>query len=298
MKRMTDDVYVSLRVVSTHSYHWHEDLTLIRVIAGSILLRVSAKDNLMKAGDILVLNRGEMHSLKALEEENLVLIITFKHRLCLQSVADFGESFILCNSAAYGQNNPQLYEELQKQVQGLICAYGQEEERAKVRERATAIVAYLSHHFDYVASGRTHKRFSDYIIRRNKMFYRNIFVDESPMAEMTLKEIAETQKVSYTYLRTDIIERFGCGFNWMKNRQRVEKAAKMLLTTDKRLIDISNQCGFSDPKYFRKYFQIFFETSPSDFRRQIQAMNIKDSYAEIPLKYVIHFNHFKESEKY
>ncbi|MCT4598308.1 MAG: helix-turn-helix domain-containing protein [Vallitalea sp.] len=285
----SSDVRACVRVVKDHLYHWHDDITIVMVVEGIIKLRVWAKDNIMKSGDVLVLNQGEVHKLTAITEENLVVVVSFDRKFCLEACSGFEESIILCNSVQYRNNNKEIYYELQLKLRDLIYEYGKESCNCNTREKAKEIIGFLCYHFDYISSGENHKRFSEYIIARNKLLYKKVFLEKSELSEMSLKDLSSYLGVSYAYLRIDILERFGYGFSWLKYTLMTEKAARMMLTTNKRLIDISNQCGFSDQKYLRKYIQKFFQCNPSEFRKQYKKQCKKDGYVEIPLQYIMRF---------
>lgn len=270
---------VSARVIKNYLYHWHDDMTIVMVASGQVKLRVWAKDNMMEEGDIIVVNRGEVHKLTAITEDNLVIVISFDKKVCIEASFDFEESIIFCNSVQCKNDNKEMYQELKKQLIKFMYVY-QKEGDCNCRERAKEIIRLLCHDFDFISSGIRHQRFSDYIIKRNRWVFRKVFAENGEMSEMNLKEIADYLGVNYAYLRGDIIERFGYGFTWLKYKMMTENAAKMILTTDKRLIDISNQCGFSDQKYLRKYINIFFECNPSEFRKQYKNQKHDNSYME------------------
>lgn len=294
----SDYVHACVRVIKEHLYHWHNNMTIVMVVAGKIQLRVRAKDNMMKSGDILVLNQGEVHKLTAITEDNLVVVISFDTKFCIEACYEFKESIILCNSVEYRNRNTEIYHELQLKLRDLIYEYRTEICNQNIMRKAKEIIKYLCYNFDYISSGETHKRFSDYIIKRNKLLFNRIFLENSELSEMSLKDLSSYLGVSYTYLRIDIIERFGYGFNWLKYTFMTEKAAKMILTTNKRLIDISNQCGFSDQKYLRKYIKIFYECNPSEFRKQYKTQCEKEGYIEIPLEYIMRFcKNFRKLEE-
>jgi AraC-like DNA-binding protein len=115
---------------------------------------------------------------------------------------------------------------------------------------------------------------------------------------VSLKEISACVGISYAYLRTDIIDRFGHGYSWLKHTIMTEMAARLVLTTDRTLMSISVQCGFSDPKYFIKYFRIFYECNPSDFRKLYQHSISRgdDEYTEISIQNVMQFHNFFSGE--
>lgn len=296
--RKSRDVHACVRVVKEQFYHWHDDMTIVMVVAGEIKLRVWAKDNIMKSGDILVLNQGEVHKLTAITEDNLVVVVSFDKKFCIEACCSFKESIILCNSAQYRNRNKEIYHELQFKLKDLVHEYGKEPCNCNTKEKAKEIVRLLCYHFDYISSGERHKRFSEYIIARNKMLYRKVFLENSELSDLSLKDLSKHLGVSYAYFRIDILERFGYGFSWLKYTLMTEKAARIILTTNNRLIDISNQCGFSDPKYLRKYIRKFYQCNPSDFRKQYEEQCTKEAFIEIPLKYIIRFcENFKKLEE-
>lgn len=53
--------------------------------------------------------------------------------------------------------------------------------------------------------------------------------------------------------------------NYFKSK-RLEKAAELLSVSDKRITDISFDCGFSNLAHFSKSFNELFRLSPSDYR--------------------------------
>jgi AraC family transcriptional regulator len=55
--------------------------------------------------------------------------------------------------------------------------------------------------------------------------------------------------------------------NNFTNRLRLEKAARLLRYTDRKLTDIALNCGFSSSATFSRGFRAGYETSPSEFRK-------------------------------
>lgn len=278
------DIHICMKVINDYTYHWHDDLTIIMVVAGEIKLRVWARDNTLTVGDILVLNSGEIHKLTDMTKGNLIVTISFSRNFCLNACKEFRESVIICNSSLYCNSNFEKYYELQKKLKRLINEYGKYLYNSDVKDKAEDIIKYLCYNFDYISVGERQKRFSEYIIARNKMLYRKVFLENGELNDMSLKELASYLGINYVYLRSDIRDRYGHGFSWLKYTIMTENAARMMLSTKKRIIDVSNQCGFSDQKYLRKYFKKFYECNPSEFRKQYKENIEQLGFIEIPLK--------------
>lgn len=98
------------------------------------------------------------------------------------------------------------------------------------------------------------------------------------------KQIMEYVNANFTdteFCRTQIAEQFGVsvyaisrlfkdsmgiGLKEYVTAKRIELAREMLLTTDKTIVQISNEVGFVNPDYFSKVFKANYGMSPSKFR--------------------------------
>lgn len=281
-------INAEMRVIKNHSYHYHDHLTIVMMVAGIINVRVWARDNIMKVGDILVINSGEIHKLSAVTKDNLVVVISIQEFVCKEASHHYSRSVILCNSVQYKHKNPQLYSKLREHLMAMLHVYDDVHVH-QLKIKTCVVIQFLCDHFDYLSSGENHARFSDYIIARNKILYKKIFSENGDYRSLSLKEISEELGLSYTYVRTDIIERFGFGFRWLKYTRMTEKAARLVLDTDLTLMNIANQCGFSDQKYFIKYFKKFYECTPSQFRKSYKDRDHEDDFVGIPLQHVLNF---------
>lgn len=281
-------INAEIRVIKNHSYHYHNHLTIVMMIAGQINVRVWARDNIMKEGDVLVINSGEIHKLSAVTKDNLVVVISIHEIICKEASRDYVDSIIFCNSVQYRHKNPKLYAKLYDHLKEMIYVYDDTHAHL-LRVKTHVVIQFLCDHFNYLSSGENHEPFSDYIVARNKMLYRKVFSENGEYRSLSLKEISEELGLSYTYFRTDIIDRFGFGFRWLKYTRMTEKAARLVLETDLTLMNIANQCGFSDQKYFIKYFKKFFECTPSQFRKLYKDKDHEHDFVRIPLNHVMSF---------
>ena len=94
------------------------------------------------------------------------------------------------------------------------------------------------------------------------------FIKENFTRKISLREIAKVAGLSAPYFSTIFKEEMGENLSKYINRQRVEKASRMLLETNLPLIEISNACCFEDQSWFSKIFRSFTGISPSKYRSQ------------------------------
>jgi len=100
------------------------------------------------------------------------------------------------------------------------------------------------------------------------------FIKANYTRKISLHEVAKIAGLSAPYFSTIFKEEMGENLSKYINRQRVEKASKMLLETDISLAEISNACCFDDQSWFSKIFKSFTGISPSKYRSQGGKINI------------------------
>jgi len=100
------------------------------------------------------------------------------------------------------------------------------------------------------------------------------FIKENFTRKISLHEVAKIAGLSAPYFSTIFKEEMGENLSKYINRQRVQKAGRMLLETDLSLSDISNACCFEDQSWFSKIFKSFTGISPSKYRSQGGKINI------------------------
>lgn len=84
---------------------------------------------------------------------------------------------------------------------------------------------------------------------------------------ITLDEIASKLSITPEYLGTQFHQEMGMTFSTYIKNLRIEKAKKLLLSTGLKLYEISEQVGYTDPKYFSKVFKAETGLLPAEYRR-------------------------------
>lgn len=251
------------------AYHWHNSLAILHVLNGAVELRIRAENNALHKDDIFVINPGEVHRLKAITEDNLVSIVFFDDRFCNQVDPEFNERAILVNSFKYEAIYKEKYLLVKNYLNHLYEALDSGDE-FKTMITSHQMLVELCYKYDFVTCGRSLELFSDKVVQRNKTILREAIRFDSPYHDKSLKEIASLLGLSYSHLRKDILTRYGYGYKWLKYSFMTESAAKQIAVTNLPITIIGEQCGFSDPKYLIQYFRIYYEMTPSEFRKHFR----------------------------
>ncbi len=75
---------------------------------------------------------------------------------------------------------------------------------------------------------------------------------------------------------SELCRKYSVGFRNMISYFRINRAEKLILFTDKKLIDISEECGFSDSRYFYQAFRKWHLCSPHEYRKMYQNARLMD----------------------
>lgn len=93
------------------------------------------------------------------------------------------------------------------------------------------------------------------------------FIWEHYAEELTLADIAASAGVSVRTCSRAFKEQLNTTTFRYLMEYRVWQAAKMLTETDKTIVDICYDCGFSDPSYFAKTFRSITGSTPVVYRK-------------------------------
>jgi AraC-like DNA-binding protein len=84
--------------------------------------------------------------------------------------------------------------------------------------------------------------------------------------KIDIKELARISCLSNSQFRKRFRMHFRLSPQEFVLRTRLQAASKILISTDRPIINVALSCGFSDQSYFTKQFSKFFEQSPSRYR--------------------------------
>lgn len=99
-------------------------------------------------------------------------------------------------------------------------------------------------------------------IRKTNM-YMQLHVHE----KIAIGDVARLLNFSESYM-SEYMRRYSVGFRGMLNYIRANMSEQLLLGTDKNILQISEECGFSDVKYYKSAFKQWYKCTPRQFRQQ------------------------------
>lgn len=119
--------------------------------------------------------------------------------------------------------------------------------------------------------------YGDYLSQLRKNVSRGVIgmvekeVRDNYATNITLKSLSEKYYVNSAYLGQLFRKKYGQSFKDYLNNYRMERAAELLLRTDKKIIQIAEEVGYHDMDYFVNRFIQIKGCTPARFRRQMQS---------------------------
>ncbi|MCC8101064.1 MAG: AraC family transcriptional regulator [Clostridiales bacterium] len=101
------------------------------------------------------------------------------------------------------------------------------------------------------------------------------YINENYMKDINISEVADHLEISYAYLSKIYKAQYGEGEKLLDylNRIRIEKARKLLLSTDLPLNDIARQVGYNNTQSLARFFKKYENMTPGDYRKREHSEN-------------------------
>lgn len=116
--------------------------------------------------------------------------------------------------------------------------------------------------------------YAEYLLQLRKKSSKGILSDiakevqEHYAENLTLKNLGQKYFINSSYLGQIFRNKYGQSFKDYLNRYRIDAAAKMLLDTDKKVLDIAEEVGYQDVDYFVRKFIETWECTPTKYRKK------------------------------
>ena len=279
-----------VRAGNQYPYHWHEALEIVQVLKGSVNIGMGNDELSMREGDVAITNMGELHRMTG-DGEDEILFLHIDPAFC-RSVLPDRYLFLYCCSTYHEAQAPEKYGVLKDYIArlaGLLGADQRGADNGNLKKLLKEMLAYTVYNFDFLRWGFGTEPFDEKRVARLRQMARHTTSDAE--VRLGLTALAAELGVSLQHISGDIKEKFGMSFQELMCYGRCECAARLLLGSGLRVVEIAEDCGFSDAKYLIKYFRRFFHATPSDFRKAHKADSAalarQARYRDIPFDYAV-----------
>ncbi len=259
--------------------HWHEEMELIYIKKGRGTVIIDFQGMEVKAGDILLISPGKLHSIRQLRHEIMEYEnIIFPCALLLGQPGDmvwtqYLEPIVTRKKELISCLEPDMegYEEM------AACIDAIDEIRKSFPEAFPLLIKGKLFEFFFLLfqygcvkepeEGNGEKsRGREKTMEKSRMVIR--FVEEHYPETLSIERMADVTGFSQSHFMKFFKGLFGVSFTSYLNDYRLTMASRLLLASGDTILEVAAATGFENLSYFNRRFKEKFGMTPREFRRQ------------------------------
>lgn len=273
--------------IEEYPIHFHEDIEVVYVLEGSVILKNGYYTYTLNAGDIFIVNDREIHSFQRTDQSNMVMMLQMDSVYFSKYYDNLKNSFFVTDMKDADDESLEVLRGTLARIMLELIQKGSNYEH-KVIESTHNLIACLLADFQYFAM-EDGKFVNETKNKGNKILAGRLnritdYMYENYTRRLTLNEVAEQEHLSIYYLSHVIKAATGLSFQELLSFIRVEESERLLLGTNKKIGAIAEESGFSAVRYYIKYFIKWFGMHPTEYR---QKYTDRVSSREIAAKYTL-----------
>ena len=246
--------------------HWHRAFEIILVLEGELIVTGGDETLLLKQGDLFLINPYEMHGFIKGEKPNLLLVIQIDPIISSACPSDLNRHIF--------KLSPKMKIDKSTNMRIMNCMY------VIIREVTDRTAGY-----EYAAMSTLHNLITLLIrcipvTKNNETELKNKiengerlrvildYINSHYENDISLQNLADLVHLSTFYVSHLVKDNTGLSFRENLSMIRTHHAINLMLNSDKKLIDIAFDSGFSDIKYFNRSFKKLYGETPSSIRKR------------------------------
>ena len=252
--------------------HWHPEAEFFYLQEGELLFYLEQKEIHLVAGDALFIPPRLLHTAHAYSTAGGQLrALVFSTNLVVQPTDSsryqkYVQPMLHDNQrcSLHLQSNNPAHAEILNDLKRLFHAIDVQKDTDLLAEGFIRVLWQSIYHVH---------PFLQYIEQqpeRTSIFVQEVlsYIHEHYSENITLEQMADVLHVSKYYLCRIFRQITGVSpFTYLK-KYRIMKSCELLVSTDKKISEISGLCGFNNVSYFNREFLLYTKTTPSSYRRR------------------------------
>jgi len=246
--------------------HATNSLDLICILEGSLKMKTIRKYRVLEKGALEFINVGELISCKKNSENLIVAMLSIDLGFIKEKIPDINNRVFNCKMSSFykGTSSEESYEELVRKTLSIIA--GMFFNSLSTEENTITANKLLGFFQDEFEDIKNALRNVDKTIHQERFIRIDHYLMANINQQISLNDINDIEFISKPHLSKEFSRLLKRNFKEILSYYRVIYASKLLLETTLSILDISLKSGFSSTRYFYKYFKIFLDMTPNDFR--------------------------------
>ncbi len=269
---------IKMRKIIYVPTHMHEDiLEIIFCLKGSVQFAYGYEEFTLRAGEFISVDK-DAHVLHS-KEDNICISYYISLKEFQETYPFITNLLFVCEgmAASSQSHTTQYHRQLKGILISLLHCFLNRGEHAEVHQSLLGgtnhLVELFMNHFDIVFYYQPDLKLKPELMERNRQMMG--YLQKHAQEQITLDSIGKEFNLSKTYV-SEFLRLYEVGFRKSLSYIRANNSERFLLNTDMTIVEISETCGFSDPKYYYKAFKEWYKCTPRQFRiRYRDRMHVK-----------------------
>ena len=252
--------------------HWHDDLELIAVLSGEMEYNVNGRIYLLKKGQGILVNAGQMHFGFSRQKKECDFICILLHPALLCPLPSFKQDFVDPVLRSPGLSYLLLKPEIpwEKAVYDkILYLYDIRKEKTAPLKILAVFAGIWELLYENISAGQYPADKSP-AENRDLAIAKDMarFIRENYMEKLSLADIAAAGAVGQSKCCKLFARFFFQSPAVYLTRHRLSKSMELLLHTDLPVIEIALSVGFGSASYYTETFRKWMGKTPSQFRKE------------------------------
>lgn len=249
------------------SAHWHSEIEIIRIVSGTLNVKLNSKNYIANKGDIIFVNSETVHRANpnqcvyecVIFNPEFLCIGTFSCRFFIESlinreytITEFSKN----DNSEFINTANRIFDSMKQKSSG----------------QKFKVIGYLYELFGIITDNHTYSSITgDSAVTENRNIPKLkrvlMFIRDNYNRKLTLDEMSASVDMSPKYFCSFFKKMTGKTPIEYLNSYRIEKATQKLLNSDLSVTEIAYSCGFNDLSYFIKTFKSIKKIPPAHLRK-------------------------------
>lgn len=266
--RQIEGLSLFFDTVEYRTPHFHPEWELIWITDGALSVRYGACECTGSAGDLFLFYPGQVHEFQRFAENATFLCLQISPQMFADTAPSLGRTVLEdshINPYLTGKQSREARELLRQMLSDYLDrpAYYELNCVGLCGRLLYLLLSSVPRH-KMTEEERTH---TDQRNARLERFIR--FVDENYMHKIRLSDFAEAEGCSTSYLSRFIKAALNQTFQDYVHSVRYHSACKLIAGGGKKMLDVCEESGFSDYRYFSAAFKAQCGLTPEEYGKQM-----------------------------
>ena len=245
------------------SDHWHRSMEIWYTFSSQGIVEINGHSIEAEAGDIFVINSGEVHAERIhLDKEHQMFIVLLREEFLSNEIPNYDNvHFSVVQEEAQRYLRPILQEMLEAYIEKDLDPYYDLREKSLVSRLLYTLMSRFSTNSK---TEITHSIAAAHPWLVPVMEYTR----KNYMAIKSESEVCQKFAVSKEHFSRTFKKKLGITYNEFLNSIRLSCALKMLMLSNGKITDISEQVGFADVRTFITTFKKHYGMTPLQYKKK------------------------------